>query len=86
MNDLVVKDWRQLSGGVDLTYDKWREADVRADENCFFIFLWRESIFFFNQTGKPFSPLWNQDHSEAVETQYMSTVHHWWDAQSKQTR
>ncbi len=27
-----------------------------------------------------------QGHSEATEVQNISTVHHWWDAQSKQTR
>lgn len=43
-HNLVVKDWRQLSGEVELTYDNWRQADVRADENCFF--LLQGSIFF----------------------------------------
>ena len=25
------------SGGLDLTYDNWRQVDVRTDENCFFL-------------------------------------------------
>jgi hypothetical protein len=29
---------------------------------------------------------WKQGHSEAAEAQYRPSVHHWWDAQSKQTR
>ena len=51
---------------------------------------WRELFFLFFYDGSPF--FWekkfprNQTHSKGAEAQYVSTVHHWWDTQSKQTR
>ncbi len=33
---LVVGTDVNSSGGMDLMYDNWRQADDRADENCFF--------------------------------------------------
>ncbi len=81
----VVEDWRQLSGEVELTYDNWRQADVRADENSFFYFFMAGVHFLGEKKGeKKF--LWKQGHSEVAEAQYMSTIHRWWDTQSKQTR
>jgi hypothetical protein len=52
MDFLVVKDWRQLSGEVDLTYDNWRQTDVRADENCLFIFFMTGVHFFWEKIEK----------------------------------
>ncbi len=48
---LVVEDWRQLSGEVELTYDNWRQADVRADENCFF-FIFLAGVHFLKKNRK----------------------------------
>jgi hypothetical protein len=49
---LVVKDWRQLSGEVELTYDNWRQDDVRADENCFFYFFMAGVHFLGEKNGE----------------------------------
>jgi hypothetical protein len=79
--------WRQTVrwGGADV----WRLTSASRQ-------TWRQVIFFLKKNEKtlfwggkneknPFF-LWKRGHSQAAEAQYMPTVHHWWDAQSKQTR
>ena len=57
---IVVKDWRQLSGEVELTYDNWRQADVRADENCFFYFFYGGNPFFWGKNRRKNFFLWKR--------------------------
>ena len=69
--NLVVEDWRQLSGEVELTYDNWRQADVRADENYFFIFLKAGVHFFGKKNGKFFFSLKTGPLGDSGDTVYV---------------
>jgi hypothetical protein len=71
---------------LELTYDNWRQADVRADENFFFIFLWRECIFGHSETVKVtvyvyLTPLvgctvkTNTTDIQTVDSFYSKTIH-----------
>ena len=70
---------------------RWGGADVwqltsgwRQDWREFFFVV---GVHFFDKkNAKKHFFFWKQGHSEATEAQYMPTVHHWWDTQTKQTR
>ena len=52
---LVVGTDVSSSGGVELTYDNWHQADVRADEDVFFFMVGVH--FFWKKRGKKGFPL-----------------------------